>query len=147
MSTRRNAKIAQAIRQVVSTVVLFELRDPRIAHVTVLGTQVAEDLRTAKVFVSVMGTAAAQRLALQGLNAARGFVQSRIADELKLRQTPVLTFALDQGVKHSVEVSRMLRSALGDAGADDTGMPSGPADADTSVAPGALPDPAAEAHR
>jgi ribosome-binding factor A len=112
MSTRRNAKIAQAIRQVVSSVVLFELRDPRIANVTVLGTEVAEDLRSAKVFVSVMGTDSAQRLALQGLNAARGFIQSRIADELKLRQTPILEFALDQGVKRSIEVSKMLREAM-----------------------------------
>lgn len=139
MSTRRNAKIAQAIRQVVSTVVLFELRDPRIAHVTVLGTQVAQDLRTAKVFVSVMGSASAQRLALQGLNAARGFIQSRIAEELKLRQTPVLAFALDQGVKHSVAVARALREALGDAGADE--RPNEPNEGDAA---GALADPAQE---
>ena len=112
MSTRRNAKIAQAIRQVVSTVILLELRDPRIQHVTVLGTEVAEDLRSAKVFVSVLGTDGAQRLALHGLNAARGFIQSRIADELKLRQTPILEFALDQGVKRSIEVSKMLREAM-----------------------------------
>jgi ribosome-binding factor A len=109
MSTRRNAKIAQALRQVVSSVILLELRDPRIEHVTVLGTEVAEDLRSAKVFVSVMGTDSAQRLAVNGLNAARGFIQSRIADELKLRQTPILNFVLDQGVKRSIEVSKTLR--------------------------------------
>lgn len=121
MSTRRNAKIAQAVRQVVSKVVLFELRDPRIEHVTVLGAEVAEDLRSAKVFVSVMGTASAQRLAVHGLNAARGFIQSRIADELKLRQTPVLAFALDQGVKRSIEVSRTLRETE-EAGGDVEGV-------------------------
>lgn len=121
MSTRRNAKIAQAIRQVVSSVILFELRDPRIAQVTVLGTEVAEDLRSAKVFVSVMGSDSAQRLAVQGLNAARGFIQSRIADELKLRQTPILSFVLDQGIKHSIQVSRMLRAAL-PASSDPDGL-------------------------
>ncbi|MEX0585721.1 MAG: 30S ribosome-binding factor RbfA [Pirellulales bacterium] len=112
MSTRRNAKIAQAIRQVVSSVVLQELRDPRVEHVTVLGAEVAEDLRSAKVFVSVMGSAGAQRLAMHGLESSRGFVQSRIAAELQLRYTPVLSFALDQGVKQSAEVSRALRAAL-----------------------------------
>lgn len=112
MSTRRNAKIAQAIRQVVSSVILFELRDPRVAHVTVLGTEVAEDLRSARVFISVMGTDSEQRLALHGLNSARGFIQSRIADELKLRQTPILEFVLDQGIKRSIEVSKMLREAM-----------------------------------
>lgn len=119
MSTRRNAKIAQALRQVVSSVILFELRDPRIEHVTVLGTEVAEDLRSAKVFVSVMGTESAQRLAVSGLNAARGFIQSRIADELKLRQTPILSFALDQGIKRSIEVSKMLRQAQDELPMDD----------------------------
>lgn len=113
MSTRRNAKIAQALRQVVSSVILMELRDPRIANVTVLGTEVAHDLRTAKVFVSVLGSPGQQRLALQGLNSARGFLQSRIADELQLRYTPVLNFVLDQGVKRSIEVSRTLRDASG----------------------------------
>lgn len=119
MSTRRNAKIAQALRQVVSSVILFELRDPRVEHVTVLGTEVAEDLRSAKVFVSVMGTDSAQRLAVSGLNAARGFIQSRIADELKLRQTPILSFQLDQGVKRSIEVSKMLRAAQDELPTDD----------------------------
>jgi ribosome-binding factor A len=118
MSTRRNAKIAQAIRQVVSSVILMELRDPRVAHVTVLGTEVAEDLRSAKVYVSVLGTDSAQHLAVNGLNAARGFIQSRIADELKLRQTPILNFVLDQGVKRSIEVSKSLRAA-GVSPADD----------------------------
>jgi ribosome-binding factor A len=122
MSTRRNAKIAQAIRQVVSKVILLELRDPRVEHVTVLGTEVAEDLRSAKVFVSVLAGESAQRLAVSGLNAARGFIQSRIADELKLRQTPILSFVLDQGVKRSIEVSRVLRESEGAAvEADDAG--------------------------
>lgn len=126
MSTRRNAKIAQALRQVVSSVVLLELRDPRIEHVTVLGTEVADDLKTAKVFVTVLGTAGEQRRALHGLNSARGFLQSRIADELQLRYTPVLTFVLDQGVKRSIEVSRALRDALepsGEPTGDDEGLP------------------------
>ncbi len=113
MNTRRTAKIAAAVRQVVSSVILFELRDPRVKNVTVLRTEVAEDLRTAKVFVSVMGDETEQRLAVHGLNSARGFIQSKIADELQLRLTPVLTFVLDQGVKKSIEVSRTLRAVQG----------------------------------
>jgi ribosome-binding factor A len=110
MNTRRTAKVAAAVRQVVSSVILFELRDPRVKQVTVLTTEVAEDLRTAKVFVSVLGDDAEQRLAMHGLHSARGFIQSRIADELQLRLTPVLSFVLDQGVKKSIEVSRALRA-------------------------------------
>lgn len=114
MNTRRTAKVAAAVRQVVSSVILFELRDPRVKNVTVLRIEVAEDLRTAKVFVSVMGDETEQRLAVHGLNSARGFIQSKIADELQLRLTPVLTFVLDQGVKKSIEVSRTLRAVQGE---------------------------------
>jgi len=110
MSTRRTAKIAQAVRHVVSNAVLFELRDPRIQNVTVIGVDVAPDLRTAKVRVSVMGDDKAQRRALQGLSSAHGFLQALIADELQLRYTPVLSFELDQGVKNSIAVSRLLRA-------------------------------------
>ena len=108
--TRRTAKVAQALRQVVSSAILIELRDPRVRDVTVLGVDVADDLRTAKVAVSIMGDERAQRRTLQGLNSARGFLQSEIADKLQLRYTPVLTFVVDPGVKKSIEVSRMLRT-------------------------------------
>ena len=109
MSTRRTAKVAEAIRQVVSTAILFELRDPRVQHVTVLRVETPVDLRTSKVFVSVLGDEKTQRLTMKGLDAARGFLQSKIAEILDLRFTPVLTFVLDQGVKKSIETSRMLR--------------------------------------
>ncbi|MCA9080430.1 MAG: 30S ribosome-binding factor RbfA [Planctomycetaceae bacterium] len=107
MSTRRTARVAEAIRQVVSTAILFELRDPRVKNVTVLHVEVPTDLRTAKVYVSIMGDG--EGLALQGLNSARGWLQSKIAKALDLRYTPVLTFVNDHGVKKSIEVSRTLR--------------------------------------
>ena len=107
MSTRRTARVAEAIRQVVSTAILFELRDPRVKNVTVLHVEVPTDLRTAKVYVSIMGDG--EGLALQGLNSARGWLQSKIAKALDLRYTPVLTFVNDHGVKKSIEVSKTLR--------------------------------------
>lgn len=109
MSQRRTAKVAQAIRQVVSTAILTELRDPRVKKVTVLNVEVPADLRSAKVYVSVLGEEREGHLVLRGLQSARGFLQSRIADELDLRWTPILDFVLDNGVKKSVEASKMLR--------------------------------------
>jgi len=109
MSSRRTAKVAQAIRQVVSSAILFELRDPRVKNVTVLHAEVAGDLRTAKVYVSILGDEKTEQLSMKGLEAARGWIQSRIADELQLRLTPVLTFVVDHGIKKSIEVSRLLR--------------------------------------
>jgi ribosome-binding factor A len=112
LSQRRLARVAQAIKQVVSQAILMEMRDPRAKNITVIAVEVPEDLRTAKVYVSVMGDPKTERLSLQGLNAARGFLQQRIAEELDLRWTPILAFVIDPGVKKSVEISRTLRAEL-----------------------------------
>lgn len=106
------AKVAEALREIVSTVVLFELKDPRVKNVTVLRAEVAPDLRSARVYVSVMGDEKTQSLSLHGLNAARGFIQSKIADRLATRYTPVLQFVTDPGVKLSVQASATIREAL-----------------------------------
>jgi ribosome-binding factor A len=112
MSSRRIAKVAEAVREQVSTSILFELKDPRVKYVTVTGVEVSADLRNAKVHVSVMGDEKTQRLTLQGLQSARGFLQAKIAEHLQLRWTPILQFHLDQGVKRSIETSRLLREVL-----------------------------------
>jgi len=109
MANRRTARVAQAVRQVVSTAILFELRDPRVKNITVLHVEVPPDLRTAKVYVSILGDEKTEVLSLKGLEAARGWIQSRIAEELDMRLTPVLTFIADQGVKKSIEIAKLLR--------------------------------------
>jgi ribosome-binding factor A len=112
MTTRRIAKAAEAIRESVSTTILFELRDPRIKNVTVLRAEAAPDLRTAKVYISVMGTPKEQSLCLHGLESARGFIQAKLADRLQTRYTPVLRFVLDPAVKRLADASRLIREAL-----------------------------------
>ena len=92
--------------------ILADLRDPRVADVTVTGVEVTPDLRAAKVHVSVMGDETKQRLCLHGLTSSAGFLQSKLADRIETRYTPRLTFVLDQGVKKSLEVARILREVL-----------------------------------
>jgi ribosome-binding factor A len=129
MTSRRIAKASEAIRESVSTTILFELKDPRVKHVTVLRAEAAPDLRTAKVYISVMGTPKEQSLCLHGLESARGFIQSKLADRLQTRYTPVLKFVLDPAVKQSIETSRLLRD-LAPAEASDSSDPDDPADFD-----------------
>jgi len=109
MATRRIAKLTQAIREQVSTSILFDLKDPRIKNVTVTGVEVSHDAQHAKVFVSVLGDEKDEALCLHGLNSARGFLQAKVAARIKTRYTPLLSFKIDGGVKRSIEVSRMLR--------------------------------------
>jgi ribosome-binding factor A len=119
MSSRRIAKVAEAVREIVSTVVLFELKDPRVKNVTVLRADVSPDLRNAKVYVSIMGDEKTQSLTLHGLNSARGFIQSKIADRLQTRYTPVLQFVSDPGVKLSVQASAIIRETLSEGAVED----------------------------
>ena len=119
MSSRRTARVASVIREVVSTTILQELRDPRIQNVTVLSVDVSPDLRYAKIRISVMGTEKESALTLHGLNSARGFLQSKVADRIKSRYTPELRFEVDQGVQKSIEASRILRDVLPPEGESD----------------------------
>lgn len=112
MTSRRLLKAAAAIREVVSMAILTELRDPRIENVTVTHVEVMPDMRSAKVQVSIMGSEAKQQLCLRGLQNSAGFLQQCVSDRIDTRYTPRLQFSLDQGVKRSIEVSRMLKELL-----------------------------------
>lgn len=112
MSTRRTARVASMIREVVSTAILFELRDPRIKNVTVLGADVSPDLRYASVRISVMGDEKAAALTMHGLTSAKGYLQSKVAEYIKSRYTPELRFVLDDTVLKSMQTSSILRDVL-----------------------------------
>lgn len=108
MSSRRLLKAGEAIREVVASSILTELRDPRVRDVTVVGVKVSPDMREAKVSVSVMGDEAQQQLSLRGLQNAAGFLQSKIASRIDTRHTPRLQFVIDKGVQHSLLVGEIL---------------------------------------
>jgi ribosome-binding factor A len=112
MSTRRTQKAAQAIREVVSMAILADLNDPRVQDVTVTYVEVAPDMRQAKVHVSVRGSETKQRLSLQGLKSAAGYLQAKLASRIETRYTPRLEFVLDLGVKKSIEMAQILERIL-----------------------------------
>jgi ribosome-binding factor A len=112
MKAHRVARVAEVIREVASETILFELQDPRVKGVTVTRAEVAADLQHAKVYVSIMGSPKEQDLCMHGLRHAAGFVQSKLGSRLKTRFTPVVRFVLDEGVKKSIEVSRLINEAL-----------------------------------
>ena len=113
MKSHRLARVSEAIREVASETILFELNDPRVTGVTVTRAEVSGDLQHAKVFVSLMGTEADQKLTMYGLRNASGFVQSKLAKRLQTRFTPLIQFVIDDGVKKSLEMTRLIHEALG----------------------------------
>ncbi|WP_422930489.1 30S ribosome-binding factor RbfA [Singulisphaera sp. PoT] len=112
MSSHRNLRLAEAIREVVASAILFELSDPRVHSVTVLKVELASDLRNATVFVSIMGSKADQDRTMAGLRSACGFLQSRVAARLQTRFTPILGFKKDESIKKSVEISKLIDSVM-----------------------------------
>lgn len=112
MKQHRLARVAEVIREVASETILFELQDPRIKNVTVTRAEVSADLQHAKVHVSIMGTPKEQDLCMHGLRHSAGFIQSKLASRLKTRYTPTIKFVKDEGVKKSIEVTRLINEAL-----------------------------------
>lgn len=124
MKSHRLARVAEVVRETAANAILFDIKDPRVKGVTVTRAEVSADLQHCKVFVSVMGTEKEQSLTMHGLKSAAAFVQTKIADRLTSRYVPHVTFVLDEGVKKSIEIMRILREEQAKlappAGADDS---------------------------
>jgi len=101
--------------------ILTQVRDPRVQGVTVTRVEMAPDMRNAIVHVSVMGSPARQELALRGLASSAGFLQAQIAERIDSRYVPRLAFRLDGGVRHSIEIARVLGEVLPAAAAGAAG--------------------------
>jgi ribosome-binding factor A len=112
MSSHRNLRVAEAIREVVANSILFEVHDPRVRNVTVLAAEVSPDLRNAKVFVTVTGDTRDERKVMHGLQSARGFLQAKIAARLQTRVTPELKFEIDNSAKRTSELLKLIESTV-----------------------------------
>jgi ribosome-binding factor A len=107
-------RVNEAVREVVSEAV-GELKDPRIGFVTVTGVETSPDLRHARVFVSVLGSEAKRTKTLDGLAAAHGVLQARVARELRLKRTPQLAFEYDPTVERGVRMTQLIDELAPDA--------------------------------
>ncbi|HYP56103.1 MAG TPA: 30S ribosome-binding factor RbfA [Solirubrobacterales bacterium] len=101
-------RINEVLREVIGAAIASDLSDPRIGFVTVTSVETSPDLRTAKVFFSVLGDEEAREETLAGLRASHGVLQSRIAAETHMKRTPKLTFRYDDTVETGMRISRLL---------------------------------------
>jgi ribosome-binding factor A len=108
MATARMRRINEVLREVVGAAISGELSDPRIGFVTVTSVETSPDLRSAKVYVSVLGDEEQREETLAGLAAAHGVLQARIAAETRMKRTPTLSFHYDETVEQGVRISRLL---------------------------------------
>ncbi len=111
MKSIRRARIASQLREEISRIIQFDLKDPRIGFLSVLSVQPTEDLKECKVFVSIMGEETQQRTTLRGLEAARGKIQSLLTLQIRLKETPVLRFIIDESYQKTRDIEEVIRTA------------------------------------
>ncbi len=106
----RMQRVNEALREVLSTVIGRGVKDPRVGFVTVTGVEATNDLRQARVYVSILGDAAQREESLRGLHSAEGFLQGVINDELHLKRTPALEFVYDESVDRGFRINEVIRA-------------------------------------
>jgi ribosome-binding factor A len=106
--TERMRRVDTAVRQVLGDALSQHLKDPRVGFVTVTDVSTSPDLRHARVYVSILGTPAEQESSLEGLRSAHGFLQKRVASELRLKNTPELDFVLDHTAEKAFRLERLM---------------------------------------
>ena len=104
----RMRRVNEAVKEVLSTHIAGDLRDPRVGFVTVTSVETSPDLRSARVYVSVLGDEDERTRTLDGLEASHGFLQSQVASELRMKRTPVLEFVYDDSIDTGMRISGLL---------------------------------------
>ena len=105
----RMRRVDEAVCQVLADAIAEELKDPRVGFVTVTDVKTSPDLSFARVYVSVLGDEQARAASLDGLRHAHGYLQGRIASDLRLRRTPTLEFRYDDTTDRALRVEDLLR--------------------------------------
>ena len=105
----KNTRINGEVQRELSNIIRGEIKDPRINPLTsVVAVEVAPDLKTCKAYISVLGDEESQAKTLAGLKSAEGFIRSKLAKTVNLRNTPEIRFVLDQSIEYGVKMSKMI---------------------------------------
>jgi ribosome-binding factor A len=108
MPTARMRRVNESIREILGDAIATEVKDPRIGFVTVTAVDTSPDLRSARVYVSVLGSEEERERSLAGLQSSHGFLQSKIASAMRMKRTPTLTFEYDDTTERGARISRLL---------------------------------------
>src|SRR5919199_6996817 len=110
MSTRRQAQVGEFLREEVSEIIYREMKDPRLGMSSITRVEMSPDLRYARIFVSVLGSAEEQEETLRALKHAAGFIRHLLKPRMRIRHVPELVFKEDHSLEHAAEIARTLRT-------------------------------------
>ena len=105
----KNTRVNAEVNHELSNILRGGIKDPRVAPMTsVVAVEVAPDLKTCKAYISVLGDEKAQEDTLKGLQSAEGYIRRELARTINMRNTPEITFILDQSIEYGVNMSKMI---------------------------------------
>lgn len=105
----KNTRVNTEVQRAVGSIIRGGIKDPRVAPWTsVVAAEVAPDLKTCKIYISVLGDQEAQSETMKGLKSAEGYIRKELAASLNLRNTPEITFVLDQSIEYGVNMSKKI---------------------------------------
>ncbi|MBU0605504.1 MAG: 30S ribosome-binding factor RbfA [Candidatus Omnitrophica bacterium] len=124
MSSQRSGRVQEAIRQEVSSIIHSQIRDPRLGFLTITGVELTKDLKYARIYFSVLGGDKEKKLALRGLNSAKGYIKGLLGDRIKLRYMPEIEFKIDETLERTRHIYDLFEKIKKEK-KDDTGSDSG----------------------
>ena len=117
----KNTRLNGEVQRVLAEVIRGEIKDPRICPLTsVVAVEVAPDLKTCKAWISVLGDEEARENTYKGLKSAEGYIRNRLAKTINLRNTPEITFIMDQSIEYGVNMSRKIDEVMEEQSAKST---------------------------
>lgn len=118
MDSRKMIRINDEIKEQVASIISLEVNDPRLSTLTtVVSADTTADLKYCKIYISVMGDETAKKNSQIALKAAAGFIRKELARRIKIRNTPELTFVLDESLDHSIRIQEILNEVNGEKNA------------------------------
>ena len=109
MTNKRAIRVGELLKEEISHIILREMKDPRIAFVSVTDVEVSGDLRHAKVFISVFGTDEEKQDTMQGLKKAKGYIRKLVGERIKIHHTPEIIFRYDDSIEKGVHISEVIK--------------------------------------
>lgn len=103
----RPERIAREMRDIISSIISEEIKDPRIGFVTVTRVEVTPDIRNAKIYFSSLGGKEEKESAIEGLNSASGYIRKSLSEKMRFKFTPELLFRLDESAEYSIHLNRI----------------------------------------
>lgn len=119
-TSTRLMRINEELQRELSEIIRTELKDPRLGTLTtVLAVETTQDLKYAKVFISVFGDQEQKNATMEGIKNASGFIRKELAHRVNLRNTPEFSFHLDESVEYAMKISKLIDEVNKDTKSED----------------------------